>query len=93
MSELFGFVNSRHFCHTEDVQNNRSSGLNILHKFAILDFHLGTSSSHEKLLGHCILDWETLTAICFSEISSSRLYQLKRFMGTLDQTDLQTITE
>ena len=23
-------VNSRHFCHTEDVKNNRSSGLNIL---------------------------------------------------------------
>ena len=67
--------------------------LAVLHKFAFLDFHLWTSSSHEKLFGHCILDWETLIAICFSEISSSRLYQLKKFMGTLDQTDLQTITE
>jgi hypothetical protein len=67
--------------------------LAVLHKFAFLDFHLGTSSRNEKLLGYCILDWETLTAICFSKISSSRLYQLKKFMGTLDQTDLQTITE
>ena len=25
-------VNSKHFCHTEDVKNNRSSGLNILEK-------------------------------------------------------------
>ena len=33
MSELFGFVNSRHFCYTEDVKNNRSSGLNILTLF------------------------------------------------------------
>ena len=30
MSELFGFVNSRHFCHTEDMQYNRFSGLKIL---------------------------------------------------------------
>ena len=67
--------------------------LAVLDKFVILDFHLGTKYSDEKLLGYCILDWETLTAICFSEISSSRLYQLKKFMGTLDQTDLQTITE
>ena len=30
MSELFGFVNSKHFCHIEDMKNNRSPGLNIL---------------------------------------------------------------
>ena len=30
MLELFVFVNSRHFCHNEDVQYNRSSGLKIL---------------------------------------------------------------
>ena len=28
--ELFGFMNLRHFCHTEDVKNNRPPGLNIL---------------------------------------------------------------
>ena len=36
MSELFGFMNWRHFCHTEDVKNNRSSGLNILGLFTYL---------------------------------------------------------
>ena len=30
MSELFGFMNLRHFCHTEEVKNNLSSGLYIL---------------------------------------------------------------
>ena len=28
--KLFSFVNSRPFCHTKDVKNNRSSGLKIL---------------------------------------------------------------
>ena len=30
VSELFGFLNSRHFCHNEDVQYNHSSGLKLL---------------------------------------------------------------
>ena len=65
----------------------------VLDQVLVLDFQLGPDLKDENFLGFYILDWETLTAICFSEISSSRLYQLKKFMGTLDQTDLQTITE
>ena len=30
MLEHFGFMNTRHFCHTEDVKNIRFSGSNIL---------------------------------------------------------------
>ena len=47
MSELFGFVNSRHFCHTEDVKNNRSSGLNIL-DMEPLKYLPGLNAQHKK---------------------------------------------
>jgi hypothetical protein len=33
--ELFGFMNLRHFCHTEDVKNNHLSGLNILQSISM----------------------------------------------------------
>ena len=38
MSELFGFMNLRHFFDTEDMKNNRSSELNILSRYFFLSF-------------------------------------------------------
>ena len=38
-SKLFGFVNSRHFSKNEDVQYNRSSGLNILVEISIFSLN------------------------------------------------------
>ena len=52
-------VNSRHFCHTTDVKNNRSSGLNILEKIALRKIFVnGTSESQKygikQLWPHCV---------------------------------------
>ena len=52
MSELFGFMNSRHFCHNEDVQNNRSSALKILVRTMAKLKELSNRSRCKKSLSH-----------------------------------------